>query len=288
MKHRRLRILALAGTLAVLLELLVFQPWAMDGLSLIGEKVAGRRPVLTWRQLAGLMAPEMMWVSKLRADGAAPCPVLWRTNLGDFWGRARDDELLHLLVAEHLVNSEYQEPPVFVRQGDVVLDAGAHLGTFSRLALERGARLVIAFEPEPTNCACFKRTFRKEIAEGRVILIEAALWDSPGTLDFAPPEPVNSGTGSAAHGGGSLKVPATTVDAEIARLGTRLDFIKMDTEGAEPHIIRGARATITRFRPRMAISTEHTEEDWVLIPTTVLSVKRDYHLKPGRSTMFFY
>lgn len=288
MKHRRLRILALAGTLAVLLELLVFQPWAMDGLSLIGEKVAGRRPMLTWRQLAGLMAPEMMWVSKLRADGAAPCPALWRTNLGDFWGRARDDELLHLLVAEHLVNSVYQEPPVVVRQGDVVLDAGAHLGTFSRLALERGARLVIAFEPEPTNCACFKRTFHREIAEGRVILIEAALWDSPGTLEFAPPDPTNSGTGSTALGGGSLKVPATTVDAEIARLGTRVDFIKMDTEGAEPHIIRGARATITRFRPRMAISAEHTLEDWVLIPTTVLSVKRDYHMKPGTSTMFFY
>jgi len=254
----------------------------------MGEKATGRRPVLTWRQLAGLMRPGMMWVSKLRADGAAPCPVLWRTNLGDFWGRVRDDELLHLLVAEHLVDSVYQEPPVVVRAGDVVLDAGAHLGTFSRLALERGARLVIAFEPDPTNCACFKRTFRREIAEGRVILIEAALWDSPGTLEFAPPQSINSGTGSAAHGGGSLKVPATTVDAEIARLGTRLDFIKMDTEGAEPHIIRGARATITRFRPRMAISTEHTIEDWVLIPTTVLSVRREYHLKPGRSTMFFY
>jgi FkbM family methyltransferase len=271
-----------------LLELLVFQPQAMNRLSLIGEKVAGHRPALTWRQLAGLMAPGRMQVSKLRADGAAPCPVLWHTNLGEFWGRVRDDELLPFLMFEHLHDSAYQEPPVVVRAGDVVLDAGAHLGTFSRLALERGARLVIAFEPEPTNCACFKRTFHREIAEGQVILIEAALWDSPGTLDFAPPEPGNSGTGSTALGGGSLKVRATTVDAEIARLGTRVDFIKMDTEGAEPHIIRGARATITRFRPRMAISTEHTLEDWVLIPSTVLSVKRDYHMKPGTSTMFFY
>ena len=175
-----------------------------------------------------------------------------------------------------------------VRRGDVVLDAGANLGTFSRFALDRGARLVIAFEPDPTNCACFKRTFHREIAEGRVILIEATLWDSAGTLEFAPPEPGNSGMGSAAFGGGSMKVRATTVDAEMARLGTRVDFIKMDTEGAEPHIIRGARATITRFRPRMAISTEHTDEDWVLIPATVLSVRRDYHLKPGTSTMFFY
>lgn len=145
MKNHRLRILILAGTLAISFAYLMFQPWVTSRVSMVSEKVTGRRPVLTWRQVAELIAPEMMWVGKLRADGAAPCPALWRTNLGDFWGRVRDDELLHLLVAEHLVNSVYQDPPVVVREGDVVLDAGAHLGTFSRLALERGARLVIAF-----------------------------------------------------------------------------------------------------------------------------------------------
>lgn len=260
----------------------------MDRIALLSDKLAGRRPVLTWGQLAGLMRPDMYWVTKVRQEPSGPCRVLWHTILGDFWGRSRDDEVLTLLVGEHLTASVYQQAPVVVRPGDVVLDAGAHLGTFSRLALGQGARLVLAFEPDPTNCACFKRTFKKEIDQGRVFLVEAALWDSAGTLEFEPPASINSGTGSVAHGNGKFKVPAITVDEIVTRLGTRVDFIKMDTEGAEPHIIRGARSAINRFRPRMAISTEHTIDDWVLIPTTVLGVRGDYRLRPGRDAMFFY
>ena len=63
-----------------------------------------------------------------------------------------------------------------MREGDVVIDVGADLGTFTRIALQRGARLVIAVEPDPVNAACFLRAFAKEIADGRVRLVEAAAW----------------------------------------------------------------------------------------------------------------
>ena len=64
----------------------------------------------------------------------------------------------------------YEQRTVSVRDSDVVIDVGAHLGTFTRIALRHGARLVVAVEPDPVNAACFERTFAPEIAGGRVRL----------------------------------------------------------------------------------------------------------------------
>jgi FkbM family methyltransferase len=50
-----------------------------------------------------------------------------------------------------------------VESGDVVIDVGGHLGTFTRFALDHGARQVVGLEPEPRNVACFRRTFDREI-----------------------------------------------------------------------------------------------------------------------------
>src|SRR3970282_768542 len=99
--------------------------------------------------------------------GQQPCPVLWGTPMGAFWGRPNDAPLLGGLVLEQLFWSIYQREPVAVREGDVVFDVVSHLGTFSRFALDRGARRVVAFEPEPVNVACYQRTFHQEIAAGR-------------------------------------------------------------------------------------------------------------------------
>ena len=47
--------------------------------------------------------------------------------------------------------------PTFSTRGRVVLDGGAHVGAFTRLALREGATRVLAFEPEPENAAWFRR-----------------------------------------------------------------------------------------------------------------------------------
>ena len=104
-------------------------------------------------------------------SGAAPCPVLWETPLGQFWGTERDGRELDLLTLEQAVGDIYEQGPVSVHDSDVVIDVGAHLGTFTRIALQHGARLVVAVEPDPVNAACFVRTFASEIADGRVRLV---------------------------------------------------------------------------------------------------------------------
>ena len=69
-----------------------------------------------------------------------------------------------------------------VRKGDIVLDCGANLGTFTRTALDRGAKTVVAIEPAPENLECIRRSFKDEIASGRVILYPKGVWDKDDVL----------------------------------------------------------------------------------------------------------
>jgi predicted RNA methylase len=59
-----------------------------------------------------------------------------------------------------------------VPAGAVVLDCGAHVGVYTRRALNEGAAKVIAIEPVPQTVECLRRTFRREIAEGRVVVYQ--------------------------------------------------------------------------------------------------------------------
>lgn len=218
------------------------------------------------------------------------CPVQWETPFGPFWGRSNDGELLFFLMEEQFIRGIYEHDPVVVRPGDVVLDAGANLGTFTRSALHSGARQVIAFEPEPTNIACFKSTFANELQSGQVVLIEAALWERSGTLNFTPPPEGNSGMGSVVMNGPPLTtVRATTIDETVAPLHLdRVDFIKMDIEGSERYALRGGRQTLARFAPRLSLSVEHFPDDEVAIPKAVLEAKPDYRVIRGDTVLHFY
>src|SRR5690606_18000695 len=61
----------------------------------------------------------------------------------------------------------------------------------------------------------------------------------------------------------------------------RVDFIKMDIEGAELSALEGARNTIKRFRPKLAIAIYHSMEDFVGIPKWILDLSADYELYLG-------
>jgi FkbM family methyltransferase len=272
---------------------------------LIYEKLAGRDNIrfLSWGELWPLMRPggsderirKAIEPHVLAAQqGPEPCPVYWQTPMGGFWGRTDEQPMLSHLVREQLVSNIYQRDPVAVRKGDVVLDVGGHLGTFSRAALERGARLVVAFEPEPTNAACFKRTFEREIADGRVVLLEAAAWESAGSLELATR--MNDAASTVVPGmkgidaaKGRVTVRATTIDDEVERLGLdRVDFIKMDIEGAERNALQGGRKTLTRFAPRLVLCIYHRPDDPVAVPKVVLQARPQYQSFRTVEQVYFY
>jgi hypothetical protein len=74
-----------------------------------------------------------------------------------------------------------------------------------------------------------------------------------------------------------IEVPVTTVDRLVAELQLpRVDFVKMDIEGAERKAIAGSRATIATFHPRMALSIYHVKGDEKMVPKLVSEAYPDY------------
>ena len=121
-----------------------------------------------------------------------------------------------------------------VQKGDVVLDAGANIGVYTREALDEGASLVIAVEPGPENVACLRRNFQREIEEKRVIVEAIGVWDKDDVLPLYA-DPLNSGADSFVIRGPNdhvTHVPLTSIDKLVSQLQLRrIDYIKMDIKG---------------------------------------------------------
>lgn len=228
-------------------------------------------------KLAGMLAKQNS------ADGT----VLWKTPLGEFWGRSYDDAQVALETLDDFVFKAYERGPVKVRRGDVVLDCGGHLGTFTRYALKRGADKSVIFEPDPLNANFIRKSFADDIKGNKVHLVEAALTDQSGEVCFEPAESAG-GLVTDKPTAASITVKSVTID-EIARELPRVDFIKMDIEGAERVALLGAKASIARWRPRMALCTYHLADDTRVIPERVLAICPAYKvLTRGRAQAYFY
>lgn len=149
--------------------------------------------------------------------------------------------------------------------GGTFVDIGAYIGSHSlraaKLVGERGT--VVAIEPNPLIAA----RLRDNVAASRwdnIHVREAACADRAGTLKLFAGSDVNTGTASLsrehamAHGaqGTWFEVEAVPLDQILAPLRLqRIDIIKVDTEGAETQVLRGAEASIRKFRPILVLET---------------------------------
>ena len=208
---------------------------------------------------------------------------LYRTSLGDFWMPGPARKVLAFLVWEMTVPDEYASGDTGVEPGDIVIDGGAHVGVFTRYALGRGAARVIAIEPEPANAACLEANLAAEIAARRVTIVKAGIWDRRDSLPMSRGWEGNSGSASFVKPVPQAPViehvPLLPLDEIVDQLGIdRVDFIKMDIEGAERQALAGAVRTIQRFKPRMAICAYHLPDDPVVTPAIVRSAYAGYRI----------
>lgn len=137
--------------------------------------------------------------------------------------------------------------------GEVALDAGAAIGSYTIPALMRGAR-VVAVDPD-TEATC---VLDRIAALNSLVSYEVrncALFDGPGY----PPE-MRIALETSAY---PWLIPAPdvewrTLDQLVAECElTRLDWIKIDVEGAELGVLRGGQESLARFHPRLLIE-DHT------------------------------
>ena len=203
----------------------------------------------------------------------------WIRKQGEKWdGR----ELLANLTGEHEWIAS-QNPDKVVQMGDIVVDCGAHVGVFVDQALRRGAKKVIAIDPDPIQIECLRRNFSSEIAAGKVVVVPKAVWSREDTLKLHL-SARNSGMSSVVEhrGGEELTVAATTIDRLVVELNLeRVDYIKFDIEGAEREALKGAVETLSDFRPRLLIDSYHREDDMAVLPQVIAAANPDYELTAG-------
>ena len=209
---------------------------------------------------------------------------LWQTSLGRFWVPARNDETLIFNLAEQ-ATKVYGEGRDGVQPRDVVLDCGANVGVFTREALADGTRLVVAIEPAPENVECLRRNFADEIGKGRVIVVPKGVWNKDDILPLridAGNSARDSFVGSFGPALAEVKVPLVTIDELAAELKLeRVDFIKLDIEGAEKQAVSGAKNTLAKYHPRLAIAMEHLADDPVRIPQVLFAEAPGYRVICG-------
>lgn len=145
----------------------------------------------------------------------------------------------------------------FVREilkpGDVVVDIGANLGWYTLLACSRiGPNgQVHAFEPNPDTAARFAQTLTLNGLDGQVTLYKCALDENAGSVTIAWYAGSNNPGGTSIATDIAPGMTAAVVETRsLDSLGLeRLDFIKIDVEGAELRVFRGGAATLRRCRP---------------------------------------
>lgn len=200
---------------------------------------------------------------------------LWDTPAGQYWMPTASGDALIYDLAEQKRNIYGTN----IRPGDIVLDAGANVGVFTRKALWAGAAKVIAIEPGSENLECLRRNFAREIAAGRVVLYPKGVWDKDDVLRLSI-DPVSSARDSFVRpieNARYIEAPLTTIDKLVGELELpRVDFIKMDIEGAEQKAVAGAKKTIAAFRPRMALCIYHVAGDERMVPKLVADIVPDY------------
>ncbi len=202
------------------------------------------------------------WADALDPNGAtAPAPVFNGTRyffLGIDVAMARLTDGHHIFVdphdrtiSTHLIANGFWEQWIhhtvcrLIRPGDRIVEVGANLGyyTISMALLAGPEGRVTAFEGNPRLCRLMRRTMEFNGYASRVDIRNQAATDAAGPLTFSISR-TNSGGGHASAHAGHVPADMEQIEVEGVRLDDviegEIDFLRMDAEGSEPRILRGA------------------------------------------------
>lgn len=226
-------------------------PWSKTGAGAaeasLARRISGflRRPrreqYISLAYRARRMFPEM------------PIP-LW-LPYGAWWlakKSALDDDLIH----EGFEDAELAFVKKLLRPGMTVLDAGAHHGLYTLLASKCVGRRghVIAVEPSPRERKRLRRHLRMNFCRN-VSVQECALGDARGGAELflvdGPEDWCNSLRAPQTNARTrKVRVRVERIDDVLEQLGSpRVDFMKVDVEGAELSVLEGASRTLVASRP---------------------------------------
>ena len=117
---------------------------------------------------------------------------------------------------------------------------------------------IYALEPDKINVEKCKKNMAKNGVDN-VIFVNKGAWNKEDIIKFD-----NTGNGnSCVSENGENQIEVIDIDSVVN--DDKVTFIKMDIEGAELEALKGARNTIIKNKPKLAISVYHKKEDIIEI-----------------------
>lgn len=156
------------------------------------------------------------------------------------------------LIKGIFIDNVYPKP----NHNGIVIDVGAHIGIYSIYVSEYAER-VIAIEPETIN---FNHLITNIQSKGNIYPFKIALGDENRKIKLF----LHTSLGH------SLLFPSNQfeeilvrkLDDVIEELELRkVDLIKIDTEGYELQVLKGAEKTIRKFKPKLVFDANHYEKE---------------------------
>lgn len=146
---------------------------------------------------------------------------------------------------------------LLIRDGDVVCDVGAHHGIYSLLAAQTGrAKDIYAYEPVKENLDFLRNNARLNNLSVKITARNIALSDKVGEVDFQITEASDNANIKGHPNSPTLriaKIKTSTLDVDFKN--SKLDLIKIDTDGYEPYILDGA-TSILKNNPQLRMLIE--------------------------------
>lgn len=182
------------------------------------------------------------------------------------WSPTEFDALGHKLFFTGLRVWEKETAPVIleeIRRAHCVIDIGANCGVYTVLGCTVNPDVrVISVEPVPRAYTALANNIRQNGYESRVTALNVALSDSNGTASFHEAEDSTiSSLALQRKGplGRIIEVQCKTLDSVVEELQVKPDFLKIDVEGFEHLVLRGATKVLTRFRPCIVLEAIQAE-----------------------------
>ena len=175
-------------------------------------------------------------------DGAIRNLNLYKLSEDFLWEKIRTCEYETSAIGtyyEIYKIKDYERAGVKIQRGDVVVDVGANVGVFERWAYQNGAEKIYSFEPEMKNFKCLlENKSQKCIAHnvavsGKKGLVTLFLDKSDGGHSLINNNINNTKTKN------TQQIQSLTLN-NIFDLVPKIDFLKVDVEGAELEIFEAA------------------------------------------------
>ncbi len=188
-----------------------------------------------------------------------PCGSLRRVNRYGFTMKLDISEAIQWYAYWGFRDPSHEALIPLCRPGDTVIDIGANIGlTALRMAAVLGGGKVYAFEPDPQNYSHFQHHIQSTGVRN-IEAFQCALGSEEGMGNLCNDEPRNRGCVwiDTVDANESSPVHVTTVDHFCATEGlSHVDLIKVDTEGTELAVLKGARKVIERWMPRLFVEVD--------------------------------